>query len=200
MAEDNASDRARPDASDKARLGLKQTVVGKAKEVAGALTGNDSLTTEGRLEQEQARQTRKADTLSHMAEAESDEAVEQLDAVRRAGQQEREAVQHRTEVAQSQAEREAQIRKQAAELEHQENVVREQSDAAREATAAEAQARREENAQAMDAAAEVSAAQNDHRAASHDAERALLQAEQERRKAEALDHALTEQDTDERDR
>src|SRR5690606_15233556 len=75
VVEDSPSDGARPGPADKARLGLKQTVFGKAKEVAGALTGNDSLTTEGRLEQEQARQTRKADTLSHMAEAESDEAV-----------------------------------------------------------------------------------------------------------------------------
>ncbi|UVT23417.1 hypothetical protein NXT08_13780 [Rhodococcus pyridinivorans] len=138
VVEDNTSDRARPGASDrarpgpadKARLGLKQTVVGKAKEVAGALTGNDSLTTEGRLEQEQARQTRKADTLSHMAEAESDEAVEQLDAVREAGQQEREAVQQRTDAVESQAEREARVRKQAADLEHQENIVRGRSDAA----------------------------------------------------------------------
>ncbi len=109
------------------RLGLKQTVIGKAKEVARALTGNDSLTTEGCLDQEQARQNGKADTLSHMAEAESEEAVEQLDAVREAGQQEREAVQQRTEAAESQAEREARVRKQAAELEFQENVVREQS-------------------------------------------------------------------------
>ncbi len=175
-------------ASDKTPLGLKQTVVGKTKQVAGALTGNESLAREGSLEQEQARQARKADTLSRMAEAESEEAVEQLGAVREAGQHEREALQYRTEAAESQAEREARVRKQAAELECQEIVVREQLEAARETTTAEQQARSDEKAQVK----KVAAADEDHLGAPRDAERTSHEVEVERREVEVLDRTLTD--------
>ena len=36
--------------SNEARKGLIDSVKGKAKEIAGAMTGNDSLTAEGQLE------------------------------------------------------------------------------------------------------------------------------------------------------
>ena len=39
--------------ADQARKGLIDSVKGKAKEIAGAVTGNDSLTAEGQLEQTQ---------------------------------------------------------------------------------------------------------------------------------------------------
>ena len=45
------------DKSGQARKGLIDSVKGKAKEVVGAMTGNDSLTAEGQLEQTQARGT-----------------------------------------------------------------------------------------------------------------------------------------------
>ena len=41
--------------ANQARKGLFDSVKGKAKEVAGAVTGNDSLTAEGQLEQTQAQ-------------------------------------------------------------------------------------------------------------------------------------------------
>ena len=45
--------------ADQAREGLLDSVKGKAKEVIGAVTGNDSLTAEGQLQQVEA-QTRKS--------------------------------------------------------------------------------------------------------------------------------------------
>ena len=46
--------------ADQARKGLFDSVKGKAKEVAGAVTGNDSLTAEGQLEQTQAPGTQRS--------------------------------------------------------------------------------------------------------------------------------------------
>src|SRR5881628_792852 len=51
------------DKSDEARKGLIDSVKGRAKEVAGAVLGNDSLTAEGQLEQTQARERKEANTI-----------------------------------------------------------------------------------------------------------------------------------------
>jgi len=40
--------------AEQARKGLIDSIKGKAKEIIGAVTGNDSLTAEGQLEQTQA--------------------------------------------------------------------------------------------------------------------------------------------------
>jgi uncharacterized protein YjbJ (UPF0337 family) len=52
--------------TDEARKGLIDSVKGKAKEIAGAVTGNDSLTAEGQLEQTQAKE-RKRPTASKLS-------------------------------------------------------------------------------------------------------------------------------------
>ena len=55
--------------ADQAREGLLDSIKGKAKEVAGAVTGNDSLTTEGQLEQAQARERKEANVTEAVADA-----------------------------------------------------------------------------------------------------------------------------------
>ena len=45
--------------ADQARKGLIDSVKGKAKEIVGAVTGNDSLTAEGQLEQTQAQNAKR---------------------------------------------------------------------------------------------------------------------------------------------
>ena len=49
--------------ADQARKGLIDSVKGKAKEIAGAVTGNDSLTAEGQLEQTQAENAKRPTAL-----------------------------------------------------------------------------------------------------------------------------------------
>ena len=49
--------------ADEARKGLIDSVKGKAKEIAGAVTGNDSLTSEGQLEQTQAKERKEANSV-----------------------------------------------------------------------------------------------------------------------------------------
>ena len=43
------------DKAGEARKGLLGSITGKAKEAAGAVTGNDSLTAEGQLQQAEAQ-------------------------------------------------------------------------------------------------------------------------------------------------
>ena len=53
--------------ADEARKGLIDSVKGKAKEIAGAVTGNDSLTSEGQLEQTQAKEREEATSVEAVA-------------------------------------------------------------------------------------------------------------------------------------
>ena len=48
------------DKAGQARKGLIDTIKGRAKEIVGAVTGNDSLTAEGQLDQVQAQQRKEA--------------------------------------------------------------------------------------------------------------------------------------------
>jgi uncharacterized protein YjbJ (UPF0337 family) len=62
------------DKADQARKGLIDSVKGKAKEIAGAVTGNDSLTAEGQLEQVQAKERKEANAVEAVADAEAAQA------------------------------------------------------------------------------------------------------------------------------
>ena len=62
------------DKADQARKGLIDSIKGKAKEVAGAVLGNDSLTAEGQLEQTQAQERKEANSVEAVADAEAYEA------------------------------------------------------------------------------------------------------------------------------
>jgi uncharacterized protein YjbJ (UPF0337 family) len=56
--------------SGQARKGLVDSVKGKAKEVVGAIIGNDSLTAEGQLDQTQAHERKEANAIDAVAESE----------------------------------------------------------------------------------------------------------------------------------
>ena len=60
--------------AEQARKGLIDSIKGKAKEIVGALTGNDSLTAEGQLEQTQAQQRKEANSVEAVADAEAAQA------------------------------------------------------------------------------------------------------------------------------
>ena len=59
------------DKADQARKGLLDSIKGKAKEVAGAVLGNDSLTAEGQLDQAQAQERKEANSVEAVADAEA---------------------------------------------------------------------------------------------------------------------------------
>jgi uncharacterized protein YjbJ (UPF0337 family) len=60
--------------ADEARRGLVDSVKGKAKELFGAVTGNESLTAEGQLEQTQAHERKEANAMEAVAEAQANQA------------------------------------------------------------------------------------------------------------------------------
>jgi uncharacterized protein YjbJ (UPF0337 family) len=97
--------------ADQARHGLAATIAGKAKEVVGAVTGNDSLAAEGQLQQAEAEAAREASTKQAVAEAETKEAAERLAAEQRVAQAEKQAAASvagaREEAAVERADREA---------------------------------------------------------------------------------------------
>jgi uncharacterized protein YjbJ (UPF0337 family) len=83
------------DTSDQTRNRIANTVVGKAKEFAGAVSGNDELTEEGRLRQEEARAEREAtsrdahaDAREAQARQEREQAVEQGQRAKRQAEEE----------------------------------------------------------------------------------------------------------------
>lgn len=106
------------DRASEAREGLFDNVAGKAKEVAGAVTGKGHLVDEGQLQQEEARHRKEALSEEAIAEAKREEAAdqyrkdtreaaEQKDGARReADQEESAAERQRVDEAQT-AEREA---------------------------------------------------------------------------------------------
>lgn len=75
--------------ADEARRGLIDSIKGKAKEVAGAVTGNESLTAEGQLEQTQAHERKEANAAEAVAEAKVNQAREDAAEVRVEGARQR---------------------------------------------------------------------------------------------------------------
>ena len=80
------------DKADQARKGLIDSVKGKAKEFAGAVTGNDSLTAEGQLEQKQAQDRKDANSIEAVADAEAEQARTEAADAKLEGARERVAV------------------------------------------------------------------------------------------------------------
>ena len=78
--------------ADQARKGLVDSIKGKAKEVAGAVIGNDSLAAEGQLEQAQAHDRKEANSIEAVADAEAAQAHSEAAEVKREGAQDRAAV------------------------------------------------------------------------------------------------------------
>ncbi|MCW2732196.1 MAG: CsbD family protein [Mycobacterium sp.] len=131
------------DKAGEARKGLIDSVKGKAKEVAGALTGNDSLTTEGQLEQAQAQERKDANNTQAVADAEAAQAAEQAREAEVKGAQERLGVEAETAaVEQSVAQQQAASKRAVDEAErHDVARANEQAEAARKRDVAVAKVR-----------------------------------------------------------
>lgn len=102
--------------SSQARDGLMSSLTGKAKEVAGAVTGNDSLTAEGQLQQTEAKARKEANAQDAVAQAEQTEALQKLAAERQAATSERQAAAGAAGIARARAEQDAAAQQRAAEL------------------------------------------------------------------------------------
>ncbi|MCV7421361.1 CsbD family protein [Mycobacterium yunnanensis] len=146
MADDKAAE---------ARKGLIDSVKGKAKEVVGSLTGNDSLTAEGQLEQTQASARKEANAADAVADAESEQARAQ--AADAAGRAERQRIAAEADAATAQ---QAAARERAAEKQAAERAAA--SETARANQRAEERRQRDAAAADLRADAEVEAAGDDY--------------------------------------
>lgn len=88
------------DTAAEARKGLLDSVAGKAKEVAGAVTGNGDLAEEGQLQQAEARRRKTAATDEAVADARRDDAARELGETARAAADEKQAADDKADVAQ----------------------------------------------------------------------------------------------------
>ena len=149
------------DKAGQARKGLIDSVKGKAKEVVGAMTGNDSLTAEGQLEQTQARDRMDANSVEAVADAEVEQARVEATEARVEGAQGRAAVNDKTRAAEFNVRNDQAAQKRAAEQDAEGDAerakMRAELDAQREVQQAKDAEREEINAatdEAADAAAE----------------------------------------------
>ncbi|MEH3132636.1 MAG: CsbD family protein [Mycolicibacterium neoaurum] len=174
------------DASGQARRGLIDSVKGKAKELAGAVTGNDSLTAEGQLEQEQARQRKEANTVETVANAEAETASRREREAHRQAAEQRDSVRHVTaavdESITGQQAAQTQAGVEAARREGARQQVRAGQEARLEIGRAEAQERVDARAAAADAADALAA----HAAQVEEADRRAAEADELRSRAEKL--------------
>ena len=172
--------------AEQARKDVIDSIKGKAKEIIGAVTGNDSLTAEGQLEQTQAQQRKEANSVEAVADAEAAQARAERTGARVDGAHERIAVNAETAAVQNSVREQQSAHKRAAEQAAGLGAARAETradlDAQREAQRAKAEEREEISAateQAVDAAAE-------HQSSVRAASAAQAEADRIRRQADKL--------------
>jgi uncharacterized protein YjbJ (UPF0337 family) len=171
------------DKADQARKSLIDSVKGNAKEIAGAVIGNDSLTAEGQLEQTAAKDRRAASAVQTEADAEAAEAERLANDAKIEGVDERIAADVRTS-AEKQAIRDEQLaQERAAERAGANDAARAQkrieADAQQQVVRIKADERDEVEAVAKDYVQEV----DDHRRSVGEAEHTEAAADRLRARA-----------------
>ena len=172
--------------ADEARKGLIDTVKGRAKEIAGALTHNDSLTAEGQLEQTQAKERKEANSVEAVADAEARQAHAEATEARVEGAQQRMTVNAQTAAAETSIRNEQAAEKRAAGQAAQQDAAREKTRAELEAQARVQRAKAEERNEIDAATEEVVDAVDDHLTVVQGASSAKAEADRIRRHADKL--------------
>lgn len=172
--------------SDQARKGLLDSVKGKAKEIAGAVTGNDSLTAEGQLEQTQAQERKEANAVEAVADAEATKARTDAAEARQEGVAERISVNAETADLERTVEAQAEAKKRAAEQAGAQNAAVAKTQAEIDAQREIDEARKNEQSDVRSASKGFVAAVGDHQATVQDASSDEAEAERARQRAKDL--------------
>lgn len=170
-------------ASEEARKGLLDAAKGKAKEVVGALTGNDSLTTEGQLQAAQARENKEAKATELAAQAQAAEAGEELAAAKNTADAQRGAARQSAKDSEDRAKRDQQAQRVAAEQKKDRTVAAAVTDAEVDASAEQIEAVTEGQADADAATLDELGAVAEHSKNVADADAVRAEAERLRRNA-----------------
>jgi uncharacterized protein YjbJ (UPF0337 family) len=172
--------------SGQARKGLIDAVKGKAKEVAGAVTGNDSLTAEGQLEQTQAADRREANAVEAVADAEATQARDEAAEARREATAERIAVNAEASGAEQTVDAQRLAEKRAAEQAGRQEVAVEATKAELDAEDDVEQAKLDEREDVRNAAGDFVDAVDQHQSSLDEAASAEAEADRARQRAEKL--------------
>jgi uncharacterized protein YjbJ (UPF0337 family) len=172
--------------AEQARKGLIDSVKGKAKEIAGAVTGNDSLTAEGQLEQTQAQERKQANAVEAVADAEAAQADAEATEAKMEGAVERIAVGAQTAAVEKSVRSQQAAQKRAAEQAGQRDVAREKTQAELEAQRDIERAKTQERLEVGTAAEEAVDAVAEHQSSVQAATSAQAEADRIRRQAHKL--------------
>lgn len=175
------------DTAGEARSGLMKSLTGKAKEMVGAVTGNDSLVAEGRLNQAEAQRRKEAAADVALARAEADEAAEEIDEIVEQTEAQKAAVLLRTHQQDARHEAEAARTVADARRQTQADKQREQARADHDAAADRRRAEVEEMREEIAADNAEAAAAREHARDLAEADATADAAERARRAAERLD-------------
>lgn len=177
------------DKSGEAAKAMVDSVKGKAKEVFGAVTGNDSLTAEGQLDQVDAKERRDAAKAEAEADAEAKEAMAAVDEAKREASEERLEAGAEAAVATAQVRGEQAVAKAAADDAARQDAVREQMKAEADAQRQTMSAKAGERAHVAAAADEYADAVDEHRREVSEAVTTQAEANQLRRRAEVIENS-----------
>jgi uncharacterized protein YjbJ (UPF0337 family) len=172
--------------SGQARKGLIDSVKGKAKEVVGAFTGNDSLTAEGQLDQTQARQRKQANAIEAVAESQARQARAEEAETKVEGSHERLLANAQAALVEDSIEAQQGAKKRAAYQAAQQSAAAKQTQADIDAQRQVQQAKAEEREEIRDAAKELADAAAEHQSSTQVAAMEKLAAERLRRDAANL--------------
>lgn len=174
------------DKADQARKGLIDSVKGKAKEVVGAVTGNDSLTAEGQLDQTQAAERKAANTVEAVADAEAKEAQRVAAEARSLGGAARAGVAGEAAAAEDDIHARQDAQKHAADLAANRELAEQSRRASAEALNDVEHAKVQARAEIEDAADDLAEAIDDHRSEVARASDVQDEAERARQRAARL--------------
>jgi uncharacterized protein YjbJ (UPF0337 family) len=172
--------------SDQARKGLIDSIKGQAKEIAGAVTGNDSLTAEGQLEQTQARERKEANSVEAVADAEAAQAQADLTEAKLEGAEEHTAVSAETAAIENSVRTQQAAHNRAAEQAGQRDAARARAQAERDAQREVERAKAEERDEVDAAAEEIVDAVDEHRTSMQETTSARTEADRIRRQAYSM--------------
>jgi uncharacterized protein YjbJ (UPF0337 family) len=172
--------------ADEARKGLIDSVKGRAKEIVGAIAGNDSLTAEGQLEQTQARDRKEANSVEAVADAEAAQACRDAAEGRVESAQERIGLNAETAAVDNAVRNEQDAAKRAAEQEAQRAAARAKTRAELDAQRELQRAKDAEREQIGAAAEEAVDAAAEHQSSVQAAATAQAEADHIRRQADEL--------------
>jgi uncharacterized protein YjbJ (UPF0337 family) len=170
--------------ADEARRGLIDSIKGKAKEVAGAVTGNESLTAEGQLEQTQAHHRKEANAAEAVAEAQAKQAQEDAAEARVEGAQQRLSANAQAVAAEDSIQAQAAAQKRAADRSAHQQVTAAKTQAEVDADRDIQLAKAEERADIREASEEIVDAVAEHQTSVQVARNEESEADRLRRQAQ----------------